>query len=244
MDPISFSEHKGYFTAFLDTKRGDGYDQKLRFLAKAADGRKSQRLLVSVNDLRQFDTNLTNRLLRRPLHFLAPWTEAITERVQQYRTEIAGINDNVMRVARTHLGFIGAFGSCHVSPRELRACQLGALVCVEGVVTRCSLSQPKVVRSVHWCSATQQHTTREYRDSTALDLNVIVTTPEAKSGGDRNVQIPTDVLAYPTCDADGNILETEFGMSVYKDHQSVTIQESPERAPLGQLPRSVQICVV
>ena len=74
MDPISFNEHKGYFTAFLDTKRGGGYDQRLRFLAKTVDGRKSQRLLVSMNDIRQFDPNLANRLQRRPLQFLAPWT--------------------------------------------------------------------------------------------------------------------------------------------------------------------------
>lgn len=30
--------------------------------------------------------------------------------------------------------------------------------------------------------------------------------------------------AYPTKDEDGNLLETEFGLSKYKDHQTFSIQ--------------------
>ena len=35
------------------------------------------------------------------------------------------------------IGFEGSFGSKHVTPRSLSARNLGNLVCVEGIVTRC-----------------------------------------------------------------------------------------------------------
>lgn len=45
-----------------------------------------------------------------------------------------------------HQGFDGAFGQNHVSPRGLSSRKLAQLVCVEGIVTKCSLVRPKVVR--------------------------------------------------------------------------------------------------
>ncbi|RYG52929.1 hypothetical protein EON67_00015 [archaeon] len=66
--------------------------------------------------------------------------------------------------------------------------------------------------------------TREFRDATDL------------SG------LPTGGV-YPQKDDAGNRLDTEFGLSAYKDSQTITIQEMPESSPLGQLPRSVDVYV-
>lgn len=68
-----------------------------------------------------------------------------------------------------------------------------------------SLVSPKVVKSVHYCPKTKKTVDRRYTDLTSLN-------PFPSSS------------AYPTKDEDGNPLETEYGLSVYKDHQTFTIQ--------------------
>ncbi|KAJ8675178.1 hypothetical protein QAD02_010964 [Eretmocerus hayati] len=85
-----------------------------------------------------------------------------------------------------------------------------------------SLVRPKVVRSVHYCAVTKSKIDRAYSDITSFD------------------PFPASA-AYPQQDEDGNPLETEFGLSTYKDHQTLLIQEMPEKAPAGQLPRSVEV---
>ena len=68
-----------------------------------------------------------------------------------------------------------------------------------------SLVSPKVVKSVHYCPKTTKSMERRYTDLTSLN-------PFPSSS------------AYPTKDEDGNMLETEYGLSVYKDHQTFIIQ--------------------
>lgn len=46
---------------------------------------------------------------------------------------------------------------------------------------------------------------------------------------------------FMTLDPQGNQLTPEFGYCLYKDSQVVQIQEMPECAPPGQLPRSITI---
>ena len=57
-------------------------------------------------------------------------------------------------LAKISVGFEGNFGSREVNPRTLTASHLSTLVSVEGIVTRCSLVRPKVVKSVHYCPET------------------------------------------------------------------------------------------
>jgi len=110
---------------------------------------------------------------------------------------------------------------------------------VEGVATKVSTVKPKVVKSVHYCPNTQKHQTRKYVDATDPNLGLQELDGEGRELPDKHINITSTV--YPTKDNEGNPLETEYGLSEFKDHQTITLQEMPEKAPMGQLPRSVDL---
>ena len=176
------------------------------------------RLMLSLDDLRSFDAELTRSLMRRPAEYLPPFEEALREVVQQQDPSFA----KTQPLTALRIGVQGSFGAHHVSPRGLTAPLLNSLVCVEGIVTKCTTVRPKVLRSTHYCPTTAKFTQKEYRDLTSLG--------GAATGS-----------TYPTKDQDGNLLETEYGLCEYMDYQMITLQEMPERAPPGQLPRSVDV---
>ena len=99
---------------------------------------------------------------------------------------------------------------------------------VEGSVVR-----PKLVKSVHHCAKTNEQHVRYYRD--AISHSLI-----GSNTGGVGMGFPTST-SYPTKDDQGNPLSSEYGLSVYRDHQMITIQEMPEKAPAGQLPCSVDV---
>jgi len=217
-------ELKRSFVEFLDSDRVEGdYKDRIRTLIE----NKESRLIVNLNHLRQFDPELTIRLIRRPNAYMVALQQAAKEVAQNIDPSFS----KFLSKTDLQVGFEGSFGHHHVSPRGLLSSFLCSLVCVEGIVTKCSLVRPKVVRSVHYCPVTDKFTEREYRDSTALDIGIDF---------DGRPKLPTPSV-YPTKDESGNLLETEYGLCTYMDHQTVTIQEMPERAPLGQLPRSIDL---
>ena len=91
-------------------------------------------------------------------------------------------------------------------------------------MTKVTKPKAQLVKSVHYCPATGETIERVHSDpsSSLSDTSV--------SPG-----------FYPTQDKDGNLLETQYGLSEFTNHQKVTIQEKPEHAPIGQLPRMTDI---
>jgi len=201
------------YLEFLEDDEDSGvYTQLVRDMV--ANG--ERRLVVNINDLRKKNPQRANGLLSSAFEELPAFQRALKEFVAAVDSTYAKSKEELF------IGFEGSFGSKHVSPRTLNARNLGNLLCCEGIVTKCSLVRPKVVRSVHYCPATKKTMERSYTDMTSLD------------------PYPSSAM-YPTKDEDGNVLETEYGLCAYKDHQTMTIQEMPEKSPAGQLPRSIDV---
>ena len=197
------------YVEFLDDSDRDGtYDNLVREMIKS----KGSRLVVSINDLRNSAPERTRALMNKSFEEVSAFQRALKEFVASMDATFAKETGDFF------VGFEGSFGAKHVTPRTLTSKNLGNLVCLEGIITKCSLVRPKVVKSVHYCPATAKTMERSYTDMTSFDA------------------FPS-TAAYPTQDEEGNKLETEFGLSKYKDHQTLTVQEMPEKAPAGQLPR-------
>ncbi|CAN1230619.1 DNA replication licensing factor MCM3 [Linum grandiflorum] len=204
------SSHKRAFLDFLDQNT---YNNEI----KAMIDQRRRRLIVNISDLHSFQ-DFGPRILKNPSEYIQPFCDAATEVARS-------INPGFLKEGEeVHVGFEGAFVSRRVSPRELLSEYIGSMVCVEGIVTKCSLVRPKVVKSVHFCPKTGEMISREYRDITS------------------NTGLPTGSV-YPTRDENGNLLVTEYGMCTYKDHQTLSVQEMPENSAPGQLPRTLDVIV-
>lgn len=228
------SELMQRFTSFLDSDNGRGaLVSRLQQMVSPPDEetlRSDQfpkRLIVSLDELRDFDTDLANDLINRPVEHLPVFENAMYELITGMRQDLAR---DKRKLSEYRIGLDGAFGSRHVSPRSLNATLVGGVVKLEGIVTRASVVRPRLVLSVHYCPITKKFHEKTFRDDASVSSLATFT---------QNVGVPGS--AYPTKDEEGNPLETEFGRCWYRDSQRLTIQEMPEKSPPGQLPRSVDV---
>uniref|UniRef100_A0A3B4ATR8 DNA replication licensing factor MCM3 n=1 Tax=Periophthalmus magnuspinnatus TaxID=409849 RepID=A0A3B4ATR8_9GOBI len=213
LDDREMREAQRDYLDFLDDEQDQGiYQSKVRDMISE----NKSRLIVNVNDLRRRNEARAAKLMNNAFEELLAFQRSLKDLVASVDATYAKQHEEFF------VGLEGSFGAKHVSPRTLTSRLLGSMVCVEGIITKCSLVRPKVVRSVHYCPATKKTLERKYTDLTSLDA------------------FPSSAV-YPTKDEENNPLETEFGLSIYKDHQTITVQEMPEKAPAGQLPRSVDI---
>nr|XP_020646290.1 DNA replication licensing factor MCM3 [Pogona vitticeps] len=213
LDDAELREAQRDYLDFLDDEEDRGiYQSKVREMISD----NQYRLIVNINDLRQKNEKRASRLLNSAFEEMVAFQRALKDFVASIDATYSKQYEDF------YIGLEGSFGSKHVTPRTLTSQFLSCIVCVEGIVTKCSLVRPKIVRSVHYCPATKKTIERRYTDMTSLEA------------------FPSTAV-YPTKDEENNPLETEYGLSTYKDHQTITIQEMPEKAPAGQLPRSVDI---
>ncbi|EFC44132.1 predicted protein [Naegleria gruberi] len=177
------------------------------------------RLIINMNDFRNFDHRSSQQIQQQPLNYLYDFEIALHEYININFPKFFEESPN----AEIHLGFDGELGdNNHVSPRHLLANYANQLLCLSGIITKCSSVIEKVMRVIYYCPDTNKFHETDFTS----DANL--------GAGASNLNFQ---------DANGNVLETEFGLSQFCDTQTLFIQEAPENAPAGQLPRSVE-CIV
>ena len=179
-----------------------------------------RRLIVSIDDVRAHNVELADGLLQQPFDFAQAFDKALHQVIESLpNTSPKQTSEDTMY----YCAFSGSFGQYACNPRTLSSTHLNHMVSLEGIVTRCSLVRPKVIKSVHYNEKKKMFHFREYKDQTMT----------ANGANTSSV--------YPQEDEEGNPLITEYGYCTYRDHQTISIQEMPERAPAGQLPRGVDV---
>jgi DNA replication licensing factor MCM3 len=227
-----FEPQKNFSTLTITAQEGINqycYDSLWRFktdsISYRADvilmlNRGLKRLPVNLDEIRSHNRELADGLLDHPFDYVPAFDQALKNIVTAIPNRRA---EETNEDAVYYCAFTGSFGEFACNPRTLGSSQLNHMVSLEGIVTRCSLVRPKVVKSVHYNETTKKFTSREYKDQTM-----------ATNG-------PATTSVYPQEDDEGNPLITEYGYSTFRDHQTISIQEMPERAPAGQLPRGVDV---
>lgn len=234
-----FTHLRGQYHAFLE-REGLGLTDRISTVLddfrhhrqERSSAAGCPRVTFTMAEIRTENATLSRRLQLDPFRHLRA-LEAACEMVAEQ--ERPGYDKH----GGLKVGISGIVGAKALSPRELTSSSLRQLVCVEGVATKVSTVKPKVVKSAHYCRETKKHQQREYVDATDPNLGLRKFDRSGTEIADQIVNITSSV--YPTKDESGHPLETEYGLSAFKDHQTISLQEMPERAPMGQLPRSVEL---
>ena len=221
-----FDSLKRSYGAFLQNEEHGGkYSGQIRQALEGGD----YRVIVNVNDLRTAANGETayRGLMQAPRENLLALQEAAAEIAKLDPTL-----EKVLKEKEIQVGVEGSFGSHSVSPRGLNSRLLNRMVEVEGIVVKCSSVRPKLMESVQYCEETKNYSIRKFRDATSMNIGIATR--------DDHELMPTNAT-MPVVDDSGNPLEMEHGLSRYKDHQILVLQEMPEKSRVGQLPISVEV---
>ena len=164
---------KRAFAEFLDWEDTDGWSLKGEIESdvlgqqgskKVVTGLTRRRFNVPITRINAWNHNLKTQMLEHPAEFLPGFQDAIKD----YARSNQELAPYIQEDTEIFVGLKGDLGKEDLSPRELNSSHLGKLVKVYGIVTKCSLVRPKLVKSVHYAPQSDTYVTQTYRDVTAL----------------------------------------------------------------------------
>ena len=212
-DIDAFNDNKRTLREYLSANGGVQFKELVQ-------GKRS-RLILDLMALDRHKRGLADEIITGPTKFLPVFDDALAEAILNEDSEFGKKGG----AAFPRIGFNGLVGSHLVTPRGLHSQVAGHLVCVEGIVSRCTASKPRAKVTAHYVNETGEVRVKEHRDLTSIVTDVT-------AGG-----------GVPAKDDHENPFETSHGLSLYRDCQKFTLQEMPENAPTGQMPKSVDVLV-
>ena len=200
------------------------------------------RITIDINKMRESDPSLVKLVLKSPLKIIPLMERRIDEIAKTFKNEKAQSNTiQNQKEEKLHLNLQGMLGTHLVSPRGLTADLTNQYVGVQGIVTRISEVRSKLVYSVHYCEETKKGNIKEYNDQ--MKIQESSNTYGQPINGNFELGKATGFMnnVIPTRDINHNPLTLEYGHSKFKDNQTILLQEPPERTPIGQLPRAIEV---
>ena len=216
--------------------------EAVQSLIQEATKKNLSRVTIDINRMRESDPSLVNMVLKNPLKIIPLMEKKLDEISTGFKSEKVQSNTiQSKKEEKLHLNLQGMLGTHLVSPRGLTAELTNQYVGVQGIVTRISEVRSKLVYSVHYCEETKKGNIKEYNDQ--MKIAESTNTYGQPLNGNFEVGKASGFMnnAIPQRDINHNPLTLEYGHSKFKNNQTILLQEPPERTPLGQLPRSVEV---
>ena len=216
--------------------------EAVQSLIQDATKKNLSRVTIDINRMRESDPSLVNMVLKKPLKIIPLMEKKLDEISTGFKSEKVQSNTiQSKKEEKLHLNLQGMLGTHLVSPRGLTAELTNQYVGVQGIVTRISEVRSKLVYSVHYCEETKKGNIKEYNDQ--MKIAESTNTYGQPLNGNFEVGKASGFMnnAIPQRDINHNPLTLEYGHSKFKNNQTILLQEPPERTPLGQLPRSVEV---
>ncbi|GKT20955.1 DNA replication licensing factor MCM3, partial [Aduncisulcus paluster] len=184
------------------------------------------RIVFSFNSMRAFAE--TKDILESYSEFISDPKEGILifERELDRFVESNGLYE--MEGKHVKVGFVGNLGRNHITPRGVASHLLGQMIMIDGVVTRVSIPRPRVVST-------------SFSDP---DTGNVVTNAFVDMITNLDVTKPPSFPVWRMTDTHDKPLELDVGESKFIDYQTISVQEPPELAPAGQIPRSIEVILL
>lgn len=209
-------EIKQRFRAFLERYRSkDGivkYVEKIHSMIHT--GQKS--LVIDFDDLIEADKDLALELVHNPGPTLASMNEVLREIVREYYPEYE-VKTPRLYVRVRNFPYV-------YKVRQLSSDLVGKLISIEGIVTRVTRIDAKLVKAryVHYSVEEPPH---------EFDYQL------EGEGGEKPGKPPY----CPVCGKATGRIELVVEKSEFIDWQKLVVQEKPEEVPGGQIPRSIEV---